>query len=211
MSTEPTRPREPTGIAHAEIVVKRSRFIAAASPVGSVETAEAELQRVRDEHSDASHVVYAYLVGDERSEQAGLSDAGEPKGTAGRPVMEILRGSGVRDVLLTVVRYFGGTKLGTGGLVHAYGDAARAVLERLPTRERIDRLTARCSVTYDLFERTRQLIDAAGGTITDEQYGTFVALVWEMPSEALESLQEQMRDLSRGSVEIETGDGAQSG
>ena len=204
MPSEPAGPREPTGSARAEIVVKRSRFIAAATAVTSVDAAETELRRIRDEHDEANHVVYAYLVGDERSEQAGLSDAGEPKGTAGRPVMEILRGSGVRDVLLTVVRYFGGTKLGTGGLVHAYGDAARAVLERLPTRERIDRLTARCSVTYDLLERTRQLIDAAGGTIADEQYGTSIAVVWEMPSENLAGLREQIRDLSRGAVEIET-------
>ncbi|MFW5850579.1 MAG: IMPACT family protein [Spirochaetota bacterium] len=204
MPTEPASPREPTGTARAEIVVKRSRFIAAATAVTSVDAAETELRRVRDEHPDANHVVYAYLVGDERSEQAGLSDAGEPKGTAGRPVMEILRGSGVRDVLLTVVRYFGGTKLGTGGLVHAYGDAARAVLERLPTRQRIDRLTARCSVPYDLLERTRQFIDAAGGTIADEQYGTSVAVVWEMPSAHLAALREQIQDLSRGVVEIET-------
>ena len=204
MPTEPASPREPTETARAEIVVKRSRFVAAATAVTSIDAAETELRRVRDEHPDANHVVYAYLVGDERSEQAGLSDAGEPKGTAGRPVMEILRGSGVRDVLLTVVRYFGGTKLGTGGLVHAYGDAARAVLERLPTRRRIDRLTARCSVTYDLLERTRQLIDAAGGTIAEERFGTSVALVWEMPSAHLCGLREQMRDLSRGAVEIET-------
>ncbi|MFW6289099.1 MAG: IMPACT family protein [Spirochaetota bacterium] len=204
MPTEPASPREPTGTARAEIVVKRSRFIAAATAVTSVDAVEAELRRVRDEHPDANHVVYAYLIGDERSEQAGLSDAGEPKGTAGRPVMEILRGSGVRDVLLTVVRYFGGTKLGTGGLVHAYGDAARAVLERLPTRQRIDRLTARCSVPYDLLERTRQFIDAAGGTIADEQYGTSVAVVWEMPSAHLAALREQIQDLSRGVVEIET-------
>ncbi|MFW5745179.1 MAG: IMPACT family protein [Spirochaetota bacterium] len=204
MPTEPASPREPTGTARAEIVVKRSRFIAAATAVTSVDAAETELRRVRDEHPDANHVVYAYLIGDERSEQAGLSDAGEPKGTAGRPVMEILRGSGVRDVLLTVVRYFGGTKLGTGGLVHAYGDAARAVLERLPTRQRIDRLTARCSVPYDLLERTRQFIDAAGGTIADEQYGTSVAVVWEMPSAHLAALREQIQDLSRGVVEIET-------
>jgi uncharacterized YigZ family protein len=195
---------EPTGTARAEIIAKRSRFVADAVPATAVAAAEAGIARIRAEHPDASHVVYAYLVGDERSEQAGLSDAGEPKGTAGRPVMEILRGSGVRDVLLTVVRYFGGTKLGTGGLVHAYGDAARAVLERLHTRERVDRVTAICSVPYDLLERTRQLIDAAGGAVVDEEYGTSVALVWEMPSEHLDALREQVLDLSRGGVDIET-------
>lgn len=203
MPTEPASPREPTATASAEIIVKRSRFIATATPVASIAAAETELARVRSEHADASHVVYAYLIGDERSEQAGLSDAGEPKGTAGRPVMEILRGSGVRDVLLTVVRYFGGTKLGTGGLVHAYGDAARAVLDRLPTRERVERVTARCSLPYDLLDRAKQLIAGAGGAMIDEEYGTSVVLTWELPSARLGALRDEIRDLSRGAVEIE--------
>jgi uncharacterized YigZ family protein len=195
--------REPTGTAAAELIVRRSRFLARGERVASVADAEAALAHVRADHPDANHVVYAYLIGDERSEQAGVSDAGEPKGTAGRPVMEILRGSGIRDVLLTVVRYFGGTKLGTGGLVHAYGDAARAVLERLPTRERVERVTLTCSLPYELLERGLQSIAAAGGTVTDERYGTAVVLVWEMPGEAVESLRAAIRDLSRGAVELQ--------
>ncbi len=125
---------EPTGCVRVEAVVRRSRFIGYGVPAATTNAAEEELRRKKTEYSDASHVVHAYLVGGPAREIGSLSDAGEPKGTAGRPVMEILRGSAVRNVVIVVVRYFGGVKLGTGGLVHAYGDTARAVLLELPTR-----------------------------------------------------------------------------
>jgi uncharacterized YigZ family protein len=194
--------REPTASATTEIVVRNSRFVATAAPVGSLPDAEAEILRVRTDHPDASHVVYAFLIGDEKTEQAGLSDAGEPKGTAGRPVMEILRGSGVRDVILTVVRYFGGTKLGTGGLVHAYGDAARSVLDALPTRERVERVRCEVVVAYDLIERIRQFVAAADGVVIHEEFAERVTVRFEVPASARAELATRVQDLSRGSVDL---------
>jgi uncharacterized YigZ family protein len=197
-------PLEPIGTSDTEHVVKRSRFLAAARAVTSIEEAEAFIARVRTEHPDAGHVVYAFLIGDEHSEHAGVSDAGEPKGTAGRPVMEIVRGSGIRDVIVTVVRYYGGTKLGTGGLVHAYGGVAREVLAKLPTRERIPRTDASCSVPYEILEMVRLEILQHHGTIQDEAFGTDVLISWEMPSREVRRLAERIRDLSRGGSELQT-------
>ncbi len=202
----PQRPGslEPVGSAEAEIVVRRSRFLARAVGVVSAREAQTEIRRVRADHPDASHVVYAFLVGDLHSEHAGMSDAGEPKGTAGRPVMEIVRGSGIRDLVVTIARYYGGTKLGTGGLVRAYGDAARAVLERLRTTPRVHRCTAECRLPYDLHERVRGELRAAGAEIRDEEYSADVRLVFTVDAEALSKVERIVRDLSRGSVTVES-------
>lgn len=195
--------REPVATYTIETIVRRSRFIATATPSTTVQAAEDEIRRARAAHPNASHVVYAFLIGDLNSEHAGQSDAGEPSGTAGRPVMDVLRGSGVRDVLISVVRYFGGTKLGTGGLVHAYGDAARGVLAGLPTRERIVRTSCEVVVPYDLIERIRQFVDEARGKITDEEFGTSVRIRFEIPAEARDEFAERVGNQSSGSVELQ--------
>ena len=116
-----------------EIIVVNSRFIATAAPVFSVDEAKAFIAKVREEFADASHNVPTYLIGHGASVIAHCSDDGEPSGTAGRPALAVLRGSGLGDVAVVVTRYFGGTKLGTGGLVRAYGDAVREVLAVLET------------------------------------------------------------------------------
>ena len=195
--------REPAGAATIELVVRRSRFIASGVRVTTREEAEAEIGRVRASHPDASHVVYAFLIGDRHSELAGVTDAGEPRGTAGRPVIEVLRGSGVRDVLITVVRYYGGTRLGTGGLVHAYGDAAREVIERLPTRDRIRREVAQCVVPYELHERVVQEMEAAGAEVLSEEFATAVTITVAVPEAEAAGLAAALRDASRGAIVLE--------
>ncbi|MFW5880313.1 MAG: IMPACT family protein [Spirochaetota bacterium] len=195
-------PLEPTSTATSETVVRRSRFIATATPTAGVSDAEAAIAAARESHPAASHVVYAFLVGEPQSEHAGMSDAGEPKGTAGRPVMDVLRGSGVWNVTITVVRYFGGTKLGTGGLVRAYGDAARRVLEVLPVRERVARTRATCSVPYELHERVRRIVEEAGGTVTAERYDTTVDMTIELPTARYEEAEVRVTDVSRGEVKL---------
>ena len=118
----------PSGSARIELRVVNSRFIGSAGPAHSVEQAKAFITAIRAEMPDASHHVYAYIIGHGATTTLGMSDDGEPSGTAGRPALAILRGSGLGDVVLVITRYFGGTLLGTGGLVHAYGDTARACL-----------------------------------------------------------------------------------
>ena len=124
--------RIPTARAEAEIEIKKSRFIAIAIPANSLEDVKKAVQQVRSEHPDATHVVHAAVIG-----KAGTiyssSDDKEPKNTAGRPALEVVKGSGITDIAVCIVRYFGGTLLGTGGLVKAYGDSAKEVLKIVPT------------------------------------------------------------------------------
>ena len=116
----------------AELFVLNSRFIATAGPVFSVEEAKRFVARLRQRYADASHNVPAYIVGHGETVTSHCNDDGEPSGTAGRPALAVLRGSGLGDAAVVITRYFGGTKLGTGGLVRAYSDAVRAVLAILP-------------------------------------------------------------------------------
>jgi len=115
--------------AQAELVVKKSRFIAIARKCTSTQMAKDLVKETKALHPKAKHVVHAAVVGNEFS----FSDDKEPKNTAGRPAFEVLKGSGVNNICVLVVRYFGGTLLGTGGLVHAYGDSVKLVLSKITT------------------------------------------------------------------------------
>lgn len=194
--------REPVGTATAELIVRKSRFIGYGMPVADTAAVSVALGDIRKKHPDSSHVVHAALVGAPHAEIASLSDAGEPRGTAGRPVMDILKGSGVRNVLIAVVRYFGGTKLGTGGLVRAYGDTAREVLAELRTRELLirDRLGIRLS--YAIHEPVRRLLAERGVEISEERFGTDVTLEVNIARNQLEDIKAAIRDLTGGTAVI---------
>ncbi|MEN6410213.1 MAG: YigZ family protein, partial [Anaerolineaceae bacterium] len=120
----------------AEIEIDRSRFIASASPAFTVEEARSFIQDIRREFPDATHHVPGFLIGSGASVTAHCSDDGEPAGTAGRPILVVLQGSGLGDIVVVVTRYFGGIKLGTGGLVRAYTQATQEVLRVLPRAEK---------------------------------------------------------------------------
>jgi uncharacterized YigZ family protein len=184
-------------------IARKSRFIARISRVTTREDAEHEIQLVRERHEDSSHVVYAFLTGDENSEQAGLSDDGEPHGTAGRPVMAVLRGSGIRDAVVTVVRYFGGTKLGTGGLVDAYGTAAREAIDACVTRAFVPKRNGRIVVSYSAYETLARRLKELECSITDEQYGEQVTIQLQIPDARIEEASQTVLDLTRGASELE--------
>lgn len=186
-----------------EITVVNSRFIATAAPVFSVEAARTFIARVKEEFSDASHNVPAYLIGHGASVTAHCSDDGEPAGTAGRPALAVLRGSGLGDVAVVVTRYFGGTKLGTGGLVRAYSDAVREVLAVLPRAEKIPTHTVMMAVPYSLFERVRLAIAAHHGQILDEDFAADVTLTARFAVDHFPTFQAVLRELSKGQLEAE--------
>jgi uncharacterized YigZ family protein len=191
----------PAGEVRAEIKVLNSRFIATLAPVFSVEEAKEFISRVKSEFSDATHHVPVYLIGFGESVIAHCSDAGEPSGTAGRPALAVLRGSGLGDSAVVVTRYFGGTKLGTGGLVRAYSDAVREVLGLVKRAERIQTHTVMVSFEYRLFERVRLLAAAQHGQILDEEFGADVTLTARFAVEDLPDFQQALSELSNGGVQ----------
>jgi uncharacterized YigZ family protein len=197
------RYRIPAQRTRTEIRVVNSRFIATAQPAFSVEEAKAFIQEMKQEFGDASHNVPAFLIGHGASVTAHSSDDGEPSGTAGRPALAVLQGSGLGDIVVVVTRYFGGTKLGTGGLVRAYTDAVKAVLEDLPLAEKVPTHTVMLVVPYALFEQTRLLVQKYKGEILDEDFGVDVTITVRFMVEKLAPFNGEMSELSRGAIRAE--------
>lgn len=193
----------PKGEGRAELNVKRSRFIGHVQGVLREQEARRRVVEKREEYSDSTHVVYAFVLGDPNSETLGMSDDGEPKGTAGKPVLAVLKGSGLTNALLTVVRYFGGTKLGTGGLVKAYGDCARMTLEALPKKPLVKELPFSLVLPYGLYEPVMHLVKEAEGYVEDENFGVEVALRGFVPQGRWDHLKEKIRNLSAGEIVLE--------
>ena len=183
----------------AELMVKNSRF---RSELEYAETPEAarEIWRLRKtQYDNGGHIVYAFIVGAQGNIQ-GCSDDGEPSGTAGRPTLEVLKGSGLTNVILTTARWFGGTKLGTGGLVHAYTASAQAALENIRTRELVPMRELDFTVPYALYEQVKRLLAASGFETKQEEFLSDVRIRGELTAAALPELRTKLRDLSNGKI-----------
>ncbi len=189
----------PVERAQSEIEIKKSRFISIACHTDSAEHAKATIRATWQEHPQASHIVYAYQIG-KRGDLFGLSDDGEPHGTAGRPVLEVIKGSGITNLLIMVVRYFGGTKLGTGGLVKAYTEAAQTVLQLLPTEELIDKYSFQLKVPYSLYESVHLMLSSHRAAIENEEFLTEVHISGSLPLTEAEVVQSKLRELSAGKL-----------
>ena len=196
-----TRRLIPAAEARVETRAGNSCFIATIGPVFSVEEARGFITRVKAEFPDATHNVPAYVIGHGQSTTAHCHDDGEPSGTAGRPMLAVLQGSGLGDVAVVVTRYFGGTKLGTGGLVRAYGDAVREVLIALPRAEKVATVTVMAEVPYTLLERARQVVESHGGVILEEVFAAGITLTARFRAEHYEAFAGALRELSHGMVE----------
>ena len=189
--------------ARTEIRVVNSRFVASAAPTFTVDEAKAFGVRIRREFADATHNVSAYLIGHGATVIAHCHDDGEPSGTAGRPALAVLRGSGLGDVAAVVTRYFGGTKLGTGGLVRAYGDAVRAVLSVLPRAVKVPTYTAVIGAPYKFFERLRLLIAAHQGRILREDFAAEVTVTAQFSKSCFPAFRAALQEMSSGTLEAE--------
>jgi uncharacterized YigZ family protein len=187
----------------SETTVLNSRFITTLAPVFSVDEAKAFIARVRAEYPDASHHVPAFIIGHGASLITHCSDDGEPSGTAGRPALAVLSGSGLGDAAVVVTRYFGGTKLGTGGLVRAYSDAVRQALAVTLRAERIPVHIVLLAAPYSWFERLRLLISAHHGELLEQDFAADVTLTARFPAEAFPAFQEALGQASHGSLAAE--------
>lgn len=184
--------------AQAELVERRSRFIATVAPVTTEEEAQAFIARMKKQYWDARHNVSAYCL--RKGQVSRCSDDGEPAGTAGMPVLEVLQKRGITDCAVVVTRYFGGILLGTGGLVRAYSQSASLGLDKAEIQwQRFCAVgTVRCS--YTQYGRIQPLIIQAGGVITDTEFADDVMLQVYFPLAAVEPFQRELTEVSAGQL-----------
>jgi uncharacterized YigZ family protein len=186
-----------------EINVVNSRFIATIGPVFSVDDAKVFISRIKAEFFGASHNVPAYIVGHGTSVTAHCNDDGEPSGTAGRPALAVLQGSGIGDAAVVVTRYFGGTKLGKGGLVRAYGNAVRAVLDIAPMAEKVATHTIMIACPYTHFDRIKLLVQAQQGIILENDFGSDITLTCQFSVDTFPEFQNELSELTHGAIQAE--------
>ncbi len=190
----------PKATIRIEYKIANSRFLTTIGPAATVADARAFIQNIREELPDASHHVYAFKVGYGESITEGMSDDGEPTGTSGPPTLAVLRGADVGDVVLVTTRYFGGTKLGTGGLVQAYTTAAQQGLAALPVIEKVTRRYIGVTISYSLYERLKQLSETYEAIVEDDEFGAEITRYLRLPEEHLPAFTEALRELSNGQV-----------
>ncbi len=181
---------------HSELIIKKSRFIGCVEPMADRAGAVARVAALRAEHPGAVHICWALLAGG----QAAAVDDGEPGGTAGRPMLEVLRHQDLEGVLATVVRYWGGIKLGAGGLLRAYTDS---VAQALLTAEKLPLLrlqTLRCTVPYSFEGLLRREIEAAQAQLLEVQHGSQVELSFRLPEAAVAALMERLSEAGQGRI-----------
>jgi uncharacterized YigZ family protein len=182
-----------------ESEIKRSRFLCALAPVDSEEAAQAFVRAVRRKHPAASHNCFAYVIGpDGRLHRA--SDDGEPGGTAGTPMLQVLLAREVRDTVAVVTRYYGGVQLGAGGLARAYGGAVAAALDETGTAERRRLALVTVTVGHQRAGRLENELRAAGHTVRGVGYGAEVTIALGVPADRLEPFRSWLADTTSGAA-----------
>ena len=191
----------PAGEGNSEYIEKKSRFLGLVLPVTTEAEARAQLEAVKKREYDARHNCWAYVL---HTGQKRYSDDGEPQGTAGQPILNVLEREGVQDVLCVVTRYFGGILLGAGGLCRAYTKAAKDALDDAGISELRPWSVLRLDCPYALFERVKLETDKRGGLVRDADYGARIALTILLPQPEEAEFRTALQELSAGSLAPET-------
>lgn len=179
--------------------VKKSRFIATITPVTAKEEALSFFQKIRDHYSGANHNCFAYIIGNPKSAiDIGCGDDGEPSGTAGKPMLGVLQHNNIGDVAVMVTRFFGGTKLGTGGLVRAYSAAVKMAVEKVSLNEFIQSSCMQISIPFEFESNVRHLLATLNLTVIDSEYSENVLIKIDVPERILDSVQKKVNDITRG-------------
>jgi len=190
----------PDGEASAEIVVKNSVFIGTVAYAQDAEQAREQVDRVRDRYPDANHHAWAYIITGGPQADIGSSDDGEPGGTAGRPMLAVLQGQGLVQAVAVGTRFFGGIKLGTGGLVRAYSDCIRQASQQLPLAELVYHHRAVVSIDYSLYGTLVYTLPRQGVLIENEQFGEVVRLTLAVPPEAVAPVGNLLSEATSGRI-----------
>lgn len=205
--TGPGRYPIPARTHRVEEVIQRSRFITSVAHAPDADAAHAFVTKLREEFSDATHNCWAFVAGPPGSTtHIGMSDDGEPHGTAGRPMLTALLHSGVGEIVAVCTRYYGGVKLGTGGLSRAYSGGVVLALESLPTDERVDRRTVVVVVGYPDVDAVQRLVAEREWVLVDESFGADVRMELQVPDDELADAARVIGDLSRGAARVEVED-----
>lgn len=185
-----------------EFEVKRSKFLTFATRAACRDQAEAFIHDLRVKHPKANHVCWAYIAGDPTTTIRSMSDDGEPSGTAGMPMLKVLEYSGLGDIVVAVVRYFGGTKLGTGGLQRAYSDAVSQVLADLPRVIKVNRTSLTITYDYNFDGSITRLLERYDVENTESIYAQSVTLDIAIASHELVKFKRELTNITAGNIEI---------
>jgi uncharacterized YigZ family protein len=186
-----------------EETIRRSKFIATVAHASTEEEAKAFVSMIKSEFPDATHNCWAYVTGPPGdSARVGMSDDGELHGTAGKPILSVLLHSEIGEIVAVVTRYFGGVKLGTGGLVRAYTNSVKNALAGLPVEEKRDVVFLRIILDYSRITAVKRLIESFDSEITEEEYGADVSLTVEILKSKKDSFIRAVTDLTRGGIHI---------
>ncbi len=193
----------PAQLHRTEETIKRSRFIATVAHAFTDEDAKAFISIIKNEFPDATHNCWAYVAGPPGdTARIGMSDDGEPHGTAGKPILTVLLHSEIGEIVAVVTRYFGGTKLGTGGLVRAYSGSVKNALAGLSIKEKRDVITLTAILDYSKIIAVRQMIESFNSEIIEAKYEADVSFKIELPKNNKDSFIHAITDLTGGEILI---------
>ena len=190
-------PAEPL---RSEIIIKKSRFLTTVRYAATVAQAREAIARLRAEMPAANHHVYAFRIGFDKTVTEGMSDDGEPKGTAGPPTLAVVRGSDVGDIVLVTTRFFGGIKLGTGGLVRAYTESAQEALSQLKTELKVERQLVGIETPYSLYKTVKLLIASHNGVTVEETFEAEVLVIARFIVSDLQRFSAVLQERTAGQV-----------
>ncbi|MCF2949094.1 YigZ family protein [Paraglaciecola aquimarina] len=192
----------PVGIWQTELEVKRSKFLTLANNASSRQEADDFVRSLREQHPQANHVCWAYIAGAPNTTIRSMSDDGEPSGTAGMPMLKVLEHSGYGDIVVAVVRYFGGTKLGTGGLQRAYSDAVAQVLTDMPSKIKVSRSKLKLNYEYEFEGAVSRLLARYDVENIQTEYSENVMASADVASTQLADLKVELINITSGRVDI---------
>ena len=182
----------------ARLEIKKSEFIAYAYPVHTREQAMFHVEQLREKYPDARHHCWAYIIGDpNNTTSAGFDDDGEPNGTAGRPILNVLQHKAIGNIIIIVVRYFGGIKLGAGGLTRAYAGSAQAVVDVMRLTPYVPMTKIEVQTDFANESQIRYLVENVGGVVMDVSYSKVVVLAVSLAECEVATLQESLGGLGK--------------
>lgn len=191
----------PVKTSTTQIIIKGSRFLSETFIIQDQNQVRSIIKSQKNKYADSSHVCHAFILGKD-AQIMGMSDDGEPGGTAGRPMLDVLKGRGVTNILVTVTRWFGGTLLGTGGLVHAYGDAVKNVLDSTEFEEYIEKSEFTLKCDYQTYQAVKKYIE--GITVYDlsENFAEVVKISGKISKNLTDEFKKSIFDITNGQVEV---------